>query len=250
MSIFETRRPVAPPPLRPALVPPPEKRARLVAMTAMAWTLAHELSQPLGAATNHIRACARHLQRRGAEYEDLLGMIEDAGRETARASEIIGRMHAFLVSGRVVARREGLRSILDNARRSLRSPDRTNIAIETMVDPDAHHVLADRVQIEQAFSNILLNGCEALAGRARAYLSIRASRAGDEVVVLIRDNGPGLSDHVAAHLFEPLFTTRADGMGLGLAIARTIVEAHGGRLWAERPAGGGAQFCLSLPAAR
>jgi C4-dicarboxylate-specific signal transduction histidine kinase len=248
MSLFETRKPTAPPPPRNLFSPPPEKRERLVAMTAMAWTLAHELSHPLTCATRRIRACARQLERCAEGHQDLLGLIEDAAKETARAHEIIGRMNSFLVNGRVAARREGLLSMLDQARLSLRVEDCARLAIVTTIAPDAHHVFADRIQIEQAFANLLVNACQALAGRESGRVSISATRRGDDVVVQIRDNGRGLSEDAAAHLFEPFFTTREGGLGLGLAISRTIIEAHGGQLWAERPASG-ALFGLSLPAA-
>jgi two-component system sensor kinase FixL len=198
---------------------------------------------------NYIRVSARQLRRRGDEFEDLAGMIEDAGREAARAGEIVSRMRSFIVNGKVAARRENLRRMVEAATIPLGARGCADVEIVTTIGPDANYVIADRIQIEQAFSILLMNACEALAGCSVRRIAIDARRRANEVVMLIADTGPGLSDDVAARAFEPLFTTKAAGMGLGLPICKSILEAHGGRLWADNAPDGGAVFGMSLPAA-
>ncbi len=238
------------PPLgRACLLDTPDARVRLAAMTAMASTLAHELSQPLTAATNYIHACAGRLRDRGEGCEDLLAMIEQAAHQTVKAGEIIRRMRSFIVTGKITGRRENLGAMIDKARSGPVCPDGAEVEIVTAIEPDARFVFADRIQIEQVLAIILANACEALDGCPVRRIAIDAARLDEEVVVRIRDSGPGLSDDALARLFEPLFTTKAGGMGLGMPICKAIVEAHGGRLWAESPAGGGALFGVALPAA-
>jgi C4-dicarboxylate-specific signal transduction histidine kinase len=233
---------------RYCLLDTPDARVRLAAMTTMASTLAHEVSQPLTAATNYIHACAHRLRRSGETGEELLGMIELAARETVKAGEIIRRMRSFIVSGKISGRRENLRMMIEKAGSVLTCPDGADIEIVKEV-PLTDFVIADRVQIEQVLSNILKNACEALDGRDVRRITISSAREEDALTVRIEDSGPGLSDYALARVFEPLFTTKEDGIGLGMPICKTIVEAHGGRLWAESPSGAGAVFHLSLPAA-
>ncbi|HEV2817162.1 MAG TPA: ATP-binding protein [Allosphingosinicella sp.] len=233
---------------RYCLLDTPDARVRLAAMTAMASTLAHEVSQPLTAATNYIHACAHRLRSRGEACEELLGMIELAARETVKAGENIRRMRSFIVSGKISGRRENLRTMIEKVTAMLTCADGSEVEIVKHV-PLTDFVVADRVQIEQVLANILANACEALAGRDVRRITISSAREEEMLVVRIEDSGPGLSDYALARVFEPLFTTKEDGIGLGMPICKTIVEAHGGRLWAESPEGGGAIFNLSLPAA-
>jgi C4-dicarboxylate-specific signal transduction histidine kinase len=234
---------------RYCLLDTPDARVRLAAMTTMASTLAHEVNQPLAAATNFIHASASRLRRRGEGYEDVLAMIEEAGRETVKAGEIIRRMRSFIVSGKISGRREDLGAMIGNVASDLACPDGAEVEIVTNVSSDARFVIVERVQIEQVLANILKNACEALDGCAVRRITIGTARLGEEIVVQILDSGPGISDYALARLFEPLFTTKEAGIGLGMPICRTIVEAHGGNLWAESPIGRGACFNMSLTAA-
>jgi C4-dicarboxylate-specific signal transduction histidine kinase len=227
----------------------PEARVRLAATTTMASTLAHELCQPLTAATNYMHACAGRLRRKGEGFEDVLAMIEDASRETLRAAEIIRRMRAFIVTGKIAGRRENLRTMVEAVAAQLEGPDWDEVEIVRDV-PLSLFVVADRIQIEQVLANILVNAGEALAGRALRRITIGAAREGGEIVLTIADTGPGFPADVLPRLFEYGFSTRKDGLGVGLPICRTIVEGHGGRIWAENEAGGGAAFGIALPAAR
>jgi C4-dicarboxylate-specific signal transduction histidine kinase len=233
---------------RHCLLDTPDARVRFAATTAMASTLVHELSQPLTAAANYMHACASRLRSRGEGYEDLLAMIEHASRETMKAGEIIRRTRGFIVNGRIAGRRENLRTMIERASSALALPGGAEIEIVKTI-PLGHFVIADRIQIEQVFSNLLRNACEALEGRSEPRIAIGAVAVGEEIVVRIEDNGPGLSAEALERVFEPLFTTKAAGLGLGLAICKTIVEAHGGRIRAENGPAGGAAFSLSLPVA-
>lgn len=238
------------PPLgRYCLLDTPDARVRLAAMTTMASMLAHEVNQPLAAATNFIHASARRLRQKGEGFEDVLAMIEEASQETVKAGEIIRRMRAFIVTGKVSGRRENLARMVEDVASGFARPDGEEVDVAWSIARDARFVIAERVQIEQVLANILQNACEALGGQIDRRVAIEATRQGGDVVIAIRDSGPGLTGEVQARLFEPLFTTRKGGLGLGLPICRAIVEAHGGRLWADSPAGGGARFSLSLPAA-
>lgn len=227
----------------------PDGRVRLAAMATMASTLAHEVNRPLSVATNYIQASATLLRKRGEGFEDVLEMIEQASHETLKAGEIVRRMRNFIVSGKICGLREDIGEMIERAIDSVASLKGSDIEIRYGVAPDAQFVIAERIQIEQVLSNILENACEALAGRDDRRIAILALRVGGEVMVQIRDTGPGLTDHVLEHLFEPLFTTKKCGIGLGMPICRAIVDAHGGRLWAERPAEGGVTLSIMLPAA-
>ena len=233
---------------RYCLLDTPEARVRLAATTTMASTLAHEVSQPLTAATNYMHACAGYLRRKGDGFEDVLAMIDHASRETLRAGEIIRRMRSFIVTGKIAGRSENLRIMVERVASALGELATHDIEILKAI-PLTHYVVADRIQIEQFFSNILANACQALEGRRERRISISAVALGDEIVVRIEDRGPGLSDEVLARLFEPLFSTRPGATGLGLSICKTIVEAHGGRIWAENAPAGGAAFSVALPSA-
>jgi C4-dicarboxylate-specific signal transduction histidine kinase len=233
---------------RDCLLDTPEARVRLAATTAMASTWAQEVNQPLTAVSNYLSACARRLRGLGEGYEDVLAMLDHASRETLKAGEIIRRARNFVVSGRIAGQRENLRTMVERALLTLNGARREAVAIAVEVPLDLF-VTVDRIQIEQLLANLLLNACEATAGQAEGRIVIDAAWIGDEIVLGIADSGPGLTPAVQARLFEPLFTTKEAGTGLGLAVAATIAEVHKGRIWAENIRAGGAIFRVALPAA-
>lgn len=230
------------------LLDTPDARVRLAATTSMASTLANELNQPLTAAANYMHACASRLRSRGEGFEDLLEMIEHASSETLKAGEIIRRVRSFIVTGRISGRCENLRTMVERVAAAVASAGWAEVEIVRAV-PLTDNVVGDRIQIEQVLSNLLRNACEALEGRAPRRIVIASTRSGGEIVVRIEDSGPGLPAEALADPFAPHFTTKAGGRGLGLAICRTIVEAHGGWIRAENPAHGGAAISFALPAA-
>jgi two-component system sensor kinase FixL len=223
----------------------PVPGSRLTAMSAMASTLAHELTQPITASHNYLQASAYLLRQRADGLEDVVAMIEQASAQTLRAGIIIRRMREFLVSGRVQGEPEDLRDLVDKAWAGIACP---GVEIVQAVAPGIM-VTADRIQIGQVLTNLLTNAVQALEGCAVRRVTIASEPQGRMVALRISDTGCGLSDAGLEGLFEPFHTSKPTGTGLGLALSRTIVEAHGGQLWAERPASGGAVFGLTLPVA-
>jgi two-component system sensor kinase FixL len=226
-----------------------DARLRLAALSTIAAILVREVGRPIAAATDSIHGCARRLHAREHEADDLLPTIEHAGREMVKAGEILRRMDGFIATGRIDGRAESLAAMIESAGADQVCPDGVAVSIETAIEPGSDRVAVDRILIEQVFTILFENACETLVGRDDRRIAIRASPLGNNVELRIQDNGPGLTDYQFVHLFEPLFTAKARGMGLQLPVCRTIVEAHGGRLWAERPAADGTTFGLTLPAA-
>lgn len=221
-------------------------RARLTAMSAMAAAMAHELSQPLTAASNYMQGCAAVLRQRIHGLEQLLGFIEDAAAQTARASDIVLRMRAFVKTGSIDAHPECLSEMLDAV--CARLSCLGNVDVVRALEPGATCVLGDRIQIEMVLSNLLLNAAQAMWDSPVRRIEISSRVEGEQVIIRMADTGPGVSPEVRAHLFEPMVSTKVDGTGLGLAISQTIVDAHGGTLALEPPrAGEGAVFVLTLP---
>jgi signal transduction histidine kinase len=226
----------------------PAARARLTAMSAMASTMAHELSQPLSAASSFYQTSIQALRQTVAGIEDVIALIENAGAQTMRAADLVRQMRSFVVSGTVMARPEDLRAMVAQASGELRGFD--GVELTTDFGPAATHVLVDRIQIETVLANLLRNAAQALHDRLVQRIRLSTELADGAVFVRIEDSGPGIPDDERGQLFEPLYTTRADGTGLGLSICRTIVEAHDGALWLEPyDSRAGAVFVLVLPAA-
>lgn len=220
--------------------------ARLNAMSAMATTLVHELSQPITASQNYLQATAYRLRSQIGGLEDMLEIIDQANAQTRKAGEIIGRMRDFMLSGTITGQRHDLRDLVASACAMLRP----ELPIETIqaLSPDAVDVIADRVQIGQVLSNLLTNAADALLGRDERRITIGSRVAGAMVEVRISDSGVGFSEDEIGQLFDPFYTTKETGTGLGLALCRMIVEAHGGRIWAESGAEG-ATIAFTLRAA-
>lgn len=223
----------------------PGAASRLTAMSMMASTLAHELAQPITASQNYMQACAYALRHKIGGLEELLAMVESASAQALKAGEIIHRMRAFLVSGKIAGERVDLAELIA---RACAGVDAGGAEIVRLVPPGSV-ATADRVQIEQVVSNLVANAIQAMEGGALRRVTITAERQGAMIAVRVADSGPGLPEAALGRLFEPFFTTKATGTGLGLVLCRAIVEAHGGRIWSESPPDGGAVFAFTLPAA-
>ena len=225
--------------------------SRFTALGEMASTLAHELNQPLTAATSYLNGARRLLD--GGRPEDLStvrGAIDSAGEQTLRAGQIIKRLREFVARGESDRQVEDLRKLIEEASAlALVGVGETGVNVSYMFDPHAGFVLVDRIQIQQVILNLMRNAIEAMQEVVQRDLRITTRRLdGDTVEVCVRDTGPGIAPEIAAKLFQPFMTTKRQGMGVGLSISRTIVEAHGGRLWAEPNPGGGTVFTLTLKA--
>jgi two-component system, LuxR family, sensor kinase FixL len=225
--------------------------SRLTAMGEMASALAHELNQPLSAIANYLKGCRRMLSRRPDEASNKVSEALNAAAEQAlRAGDIIRRLRDFVSRGETEKRVERVAKLIEEASAiALVGATERGIRVSFEIDPHAELVLADRVQIQQVLVNLMRNAMEAMDGSERRELFISTSRTDEDMVSMsVADTGPGLSAAVRAQLFQPFFTTKHDGMGIGLSISRTIIEAHGGEIQAEPNPVGGAVFRFTLPA--
>ena len=224
--------------------------SRLSAMGTMASTLAHELAQPLTSAGNAIEAVRRMLRNfpgeEGREPRHALGV---AGASVQRASEILKRLRAFVAKGQVQAETQDLPSIIADAS-VLMFPEaqREGVEIQFRLDRQAKWVKADAIQVQQVLINLIKNSIEAMhdVDERRIIISTAALSPRD-IEVAVEDTGPGLDPGVAGDLFAPFHSTKEEGLGVGLSISKTIVEAHGGRIEAEPGERGGAAFRFTLP---
>ncbi len=224
--------------------------ARLSTLGGMAAGLAHELNQPLAAVVSYARGCARRLQAGDVPKAALIEVMEEISAQALRAGEVLRRIREFL---RGESRREQV-DLNDVVRRALRfaqsEAHRAEVRLELLLAAETLRIEVDPIQIEQVLLNLVQNGFEVMAANngTDRVLAIETRRlAADTVEVTVRDTGAGLSTEAAARLFEPFFSTKPDGLGLGLSISRTIVEAHGGRLWATANASGpGTTFRFTL----
>jgi PAS domain S-box-containing protein len=223
---------------------------RLQTVEGVAGELAHEINQPLGAIANFASGLVARLQQ-GAEPSTLLDGAEQIAKQAQRAAEVLRRLRDF--TRKTAPRRElmDLNALVRDAV-SLAEPDvrRHSVELRLRLAAPPPHVLADGVQLVQVILNLAINGVDAIvaAGESRR-LTIETRAAGSQAQVLVSDTGTGLSPEAEQHLFEPFFTTKRGGLGMGLSIARGIVEGHGGRLVLEPPNGAGATFSVTLPIA-
>ena len=225
--------------------------SRLTAMGEMASTLAHELNQPLSAIANYLKGLHRMLETSGDERAAIMrDAMNKAAEQALRAGEIIRHLRDFVARGESERRVEGLSRLIEEASAlALVGIKEQGIRVHFQFDPRVDLVLADKVQIQQVLFNLLRNAVEALADAERRDLTMSAVPGADGMIVVgVADTGPGISEQVAAQLFQPFVTTKRQGMGVGLSISRTIIEAHGGQIWVEPTPDGGATFRFTVPA--
>ena len=223
--------------------------SRLSAMGEMASGIAHELNQPLTAIMNYAKAARRHLERTEPDPAPIADLVDKAGHQAERAAEIIKRLRRFIRKDEIERRLEPINTAVEEAAAlALIGASDRNIELIFSLDDALPPVLMDRIEVQQVVLNILRNAIEAFEGTGERKIRISTRAIGPhQVEVDIRDNGPGLAPHVADDPFRPFQTTKADGMGIGLAISHTIIDSHGGQLWAENPPEGGAAFRFTLP---
>jgi two-component system sensor kinase FixL len=226
--------------------------SRLTAMGEMASTLAHELNQPLAAISNYMKGCKRLLEQGDPHaMARVADALDKSAEQAIRAGQIIRRLREFVARGETEKRVERVSQLIEEAS-ALALVGGRERGIITRFD-FAHQgqcVMVDRVQVQQILVNLLRNAMDAMQGTSRRELTVTAkSNFGGVVEIVVSDTGPGIAEEVADKLFQPFVTTKPSGMGVGLSISRTIAEAHGGSLWAERNPAGGASFHLTLLAA-
>jgi two-component system sensor kinase FixL len=229
---------------------------RVSAMGQMASSLAHELNQPLTAVINYVRASRRLLEAAGVPDTDrIVETMEKAAAQATRAGQIIRRLRTFIEKGHTDRTVENLNKLVEEASAlALVGAKESGVRVGLELHPDDLPVSVDKVQIQQVVLNLILNATEAMAGCPRRELTIATGPApaaiGDGLaVVSVGDTGPGIAPEVMDQLFQPFVTTKETGMGLGLSICRSIVDAHGGRLWPEAGPDGGTVFRFTLPTA-
>ena len=225
---------------------------RVSEMGTLASALAHELNQPLTAVTNYCEAARDLLAERPDEetLEMVRGALEDAAQQSIRAGQIVKRLRDFITHGATERRVENLPRLINEANAlALVGTREHGIDVQVRLDPAAARVLVDRIQIQQVLVNLIRNAIDAMADAGLRMLVIRSARIGEGMVrISVEDTGGGIDEAVAAQLFQPFVTSKASGMGIGLSICRTIVEAHGGRIWFEpNPRGSGTIFHFTLP---
>lgn len=222
--------------------------SRLTTMGNMASALAHELNQPLSAIANYLKGSRRLIEQGETNSDRLHDAIDKAGDQALRAGEIIRRLRDFVAHGESDRRPENLGKILEEASAlALVGASEKGVRVRFELARDVDLVLADRVEIQQVMVNLIRNAVEAMHEATRRDLTIRTSANGaDWARIEVADTGAGLSPQAAANLFKPFMTTKSQGMGIGLSISRSIIEAHGGEIWAEGNNTGGATFCFTL----
>ena len=224
--------------------------SRLSAMGTMAATLAHELAQPLNAAGTAIEGSLRMLRPLpAAEAREAKRALEQADGSVRRASEILKRLRAFVAKrGPEPGVHELPAIIADVGVLMLPHAQREGVEIDFRLDRRAKWVKADEVQVQQVLINLIRNSIEAMAGVKRRRITVSTAPVPPaSIEVAVADTGPGLQELSDEEAFAPFRSTKREGLGVGLSISRTIVEAHGGTIEARRPEGGGALFRFTLP---
>ncbi|MAT72166.1 MAG: hypothetical protein CMJ58_21880 [Planctomycetaceae bacterium] len=214
--------------------------------------IAHEINQPLFSIHNFSQACLSELAKpAGGNQAEIVGWLERIRTASSRASQILRRITGFV--------RSGERSVIDCSVNDLLTDtleliswriSRQRIDVDVRPAPPGLRFQVDRTQIQQVLMNLLLNACDAIeqsqplgAGR----IAIEANDTDGVIQFVVEDNGPGVPDDVRDRLFEPFVSTKQDGMGMGLAICRSIVERHGGKIAVVKDAGNGARFTVTIP---
>jgi two-component system, LuxR family, sensor kinase FixL len=225
--------------------------SRLTAMGEMASTLAHELNQPLSAIANYMKGSRRLLADRSDEQSVMVrDAMDKAAQQSLRAGDIIRRLRDFVARGETEHRVESVTKLIEEASAlALVGAKEHGVRVRFHLHPSLDLVLADKVQIQQVLLNLIRNAIEAMQTLSLRELLISTSHAEDDMVsVNVADTGSGIAPELVSQLFQPFVTTKPQGMGVGLSISRTIVEAHGGRLWCEPNPGGGTVFRFTLRA--
>ena len=221
-------------------------------------SIAHELNQPLGAILNNAKSASVLLNSvilnsPSPDLEEVKTILDEIRRDDQRASEVIRRLRRLLGESAIEAQNidlnETVREVFEflSAQAAAR-----NVTLNSRLAQGPLRVSGDRIQLQQVILNLVVNGMESMVGATNGRREVTTSTSVDEASakISIADSGPGIPSDKLKAVFEPFFTTKGEGMGMGLSIARTIVEAHGGRIWAEKHTAGGAVFHVSLPLAK
>jgi hypothetical protein len=224
--------------------------ARVTTLGELAGAIAHEVNQPLCAIVSNAETMHSYLAGGAVELSEVQDALQDIVADGRRASEIIRRIRAMLQNQRPELAPFDLNGAIQEVALLIRHR-LTQDGITLAFDPatDLPPVTGDRVQIQQVLVNLLVNAADAVAteGTGRRQVSVHTARGPQAVTVSVQDTGPGINSDFQGRLFDAFFTTKSGGTGIGLSISRTIIEAHGGRIWVDSTSGGGADFRFTLP---
>jgi len=225
--------------------------ARVTTMGELAASIAHEVNQPLGAIVGNADICRSWLLEKEVDLKLVAEALEDISNDGHRASQIISRIHSLVKKH--VPEKAPL-NVSDVARDVIglvgHEAQRKQVTIQSQLGESLPAVEADRVQLQQVLLNLCMNGIEAMheTDANQRQLTVETVMSNGSVLATVGDRGIGIEPAKSEQLFKPFHTTKANGMGMGLAISRSIIESFGGKLWAESNDGGGAIFSFSLPA--
>ncbi|HET7362778.1 MAG TPA: ATP-binding protein [Burkholderiales bacterium] len=225
--------------------------ARVSTLSELSGSLAHELNQPLGAILRNAEAAELLLERPAPDLAELRAIVADIRADDQRAGAIIDRMRALLKRNSLELHQVPLQPLAQEVLALVRADAAARrVTLDCAVPESLPPVVADRVQLSQVLLNLIVNGIDAVSESSKRRVAIEARRADERTVeIAVADSGHGIAPDMLAKVFEPFVTTKAKGMGIGLAVSRTIIEAHGGRLWAQNNAQAGATFRFTLPVA-
>jgi two-component system sensor kinase FixL len=222
---------------------------RINSMGEMASALAHELNQPLAAISSYVQGCMRRLNTDQYQKDELLKVMEKAAQQSMRAGEIIHRMKDFVRKGKLSIELTNVNKLIKETLAFMQNElEKHQVEIEFILSDNLPQLKLDAIQIQQAITNLIRNALQAMIEASTHYpkVTIRSCLINKNHID-IEDNGPGFGIEDAQLLLQPYFTTKKHGMGMGLSISRTIIEAHGGKLLAKNNAHGGAMFKIILP---
>jgi two-component system sensor kinase FixL len=238
--------------VRPAIQPDLARFARVRTLGGFALSLAHELNQPLSAILSNAQAARRFLASPNPPIDEIRAIIDDIDADDRRAGELIHGMRALLTHRDVEMARFDLNDVVRDVARLVHGDCLLRrVALVLDLEAPLPAVQCDRVQIEQVLLNLIVNGFEAMqdTGTVNRRLIIRSRAEGGRCVVSVRDAGTGIPASSFERLFDQFFSTKPEGLGMGLSIARSIIGAHGGRIWATNNTDLGATFHVALPVA-
>ena len=227
---------------------------RLSMMGELTASLAHEILHPIATARNNARAAIRFLDKSPPNLIEVRAALESIVRDADRGKDIVDRIRDHVKKAPPRNDRFDLNGAISEVIEMVRAAiDKNHVSVRTRLAPDSTSISGDRVQLQQVVMNLVLNAVEAMGSveEGARTLSVSSEQNEDgDILVAVRDSGPGIDQEHLQKVFERFYTTKDSGVGMGLAICRSIIDAHGGRLWAEANQPRGAVFQFTLPAAQ
>jgi C4-dicarboxylate-specific signal transduction histidine kinase len=223
---------------------------RVMAMTELSTSLAHEINQPLGAILNNAEAARSLLSRAKEERPEIGEIIEDIIQDAQRAGDVIRRIRGLVKKSEAKFEPLDVNILIEDVARLVNNGlSLNNVTLRLDLKPDLAKVRGDRVRLQQVLMNLMTNAIDAMKQTPSRILEVRSTApTSDTVAVSIIDSGIGIAEASLDSVFKPFYTTKKDGLGMGLTICQSIIEEHGGRIWEGNNPGGGATFSFALKA--